>query len=112
MDTVAVVGDGAVGKAAAVALSIRYRVVVAGPPGTREGIQQLSVSADRNYSAAIPVMGIDQIRDCPVVFAALKAFDIKEAVPFINSFCTGSVVCVSNGMGLEDEWSQAKPEVE
>lgn len=110
MDTLTVVGDGAVGTAAAVALSISHRVILAGPPGVSSHERKLSVSG--HGEAAVLYTGIDRIKDSALVVAALKAFDISAASPFISRFFNGKVICLSNGMGLDEEWGSLAESVE
>ncbi len=104
------VGDGAVGTAVAVALSSSFNVALAGPPGTGAGEVELSVEGHGN--ACVPYTGIDAAGETRMVIAALKAFDIRGAVPFIEEFCRGAVICLSNGMGLEAEWGSLGDAVE
>jgi len=107
-----VVGDGAVGKAAAVALSVNCTVVLVGPPGTPESFLPINVSGDRPLTASIRHSGLDTVKGPVTVVAALKAYDISEAVPFIRRFSAGPIVCLSNGMGLEEEWGSMAPKIE
>ena len=110
MGTITVVGDGAVGTAAAVALSSFFNVTLAGPPGTRAGDVELTVEG--YGKARIPYMGLDAAGETDMVIAALKAFHIRDSVPYIEEFCRGAVICLSNGMGLEEEWGSLGHRVE
>ncbi len=110
MDTVIVAGDGAVGISAAVALSTSGRVVLAGPPGTRTGVERFSV--EEAGEAELLHTGIDAVEVRGDVVTALKAYSIREAASFISRFLRGRVVCLSNGMGLEEEWGTVAPMVE
>lgn len=110
MDRVIVAGDGAVGIAAAVALSSSRRAVLAGPPGTRTGMKRFIVEGQGE--AELPHTGIDAVEVRGDVVTALKAYSIREAAPFISRFLNGRVVCLSNGMGLEEEWGAVAPMVE
>lgn len=99
-DTNAVVGDGAVGIAVAVALSEVSRVTLAGPPGTIPMIRSFSVPLWRKKSVEILHTAIDIIPPVDITIASLKAYDISKASVHISS----PVICLSNGMGLSAEW--------
>ncbi len=99
-DTIAVVGDGAVGIAVAVALSEVYCVILAGPPGTTPAVRRFSAHQWRSNFVEILHTAIDLIPPADVTIVALKAYDIKHASRHISS----PVVCLSNGMGLSSEW--------
>ena len=103
-------GDGAVGTAAAVALSSSYRVILAGPPGTPE--EETVHTVEGETDASFLHTGVDRVEEADCVVAALKAYVISDAVPYIAGFCRGPVICVSNGMGLEREWGSLSPRVE
>lgn len=103
-------GNGAVGTAAAVALSASYEVVLAGPPGTHQS--ETLHMVEGLGEAVIPRTAIDRIQEPSTVVAALKAFDIGAAVPFIADFCRGRLLCLSNGLGLEKEWGLLSNSVE
>ncbi len=110
MDTVIVAGDGAVGIAAAVALSSSRRVLLAGPPGTRTGMKRFSVEGEGE--AELLHTGIDAVEGREDVVTALKAYSIRKAAPSISRFLRGRVICLSNGMGLQEEWGDIAPMVE
>lgn len=112
MNRVTVVGDGAVGTAAAVALSRKYSVVLAGPPGTRPGMFQCRCSGF--FSGSVDLLRVPLGADIEpsTVVCALKAFDIRMAVPFIRRISMGASVCLSNGMGLSSQWGELAGDVE
>jgi len=113
MDHLIVVGDGAVGTAVAVALSASFgNVTLAGPPGTHESRRVFSTHGSVARSSCILHTAVDKIPRSGIVVAALKAFAIREAVPYLKGVNEGSIICVSNGMGLEEEWGSLSAEVE
>ncbi len=113
MSTLVVVGDGAVGTAVAVALSSLFKeVILAGPPGTVEKRSVFSVKGIHHQSADILHTSIDRIAGKGYVVAALKAYAIKDTVKYIERFSTGKILCLSNGMGLEDEWAHLSPSIQ
>ncbi len=108
-----VVGDGAVGTAIAVALSaVSGEVILAGPPGTPGNRRVFSTEGELCQSAEIFHTAIDRIPGRGQVIAALKAFTIRDAAPHIREICDGRVICLSNGMGLSEEWGDLAGEVE
>ena len=112
MDSITVVGDGAVGTAVAVALSEEFHVILAGPPGIRSQVKRFFVSGALSGSAKLLHMPIDRVHRRSLVIAALKSFDISGAVPFISQFSHGHPICLSNGSGLNREWGNSAPGVE
>lgn len=112
MESITVVGDGAVGTAVAVALSEEYDVVLAGPPGIRSQVKRFSVSGVFTGSAEVLCTPIHRISRISKVIAALKSFDISGAVPYISKFSDGNPICLSNGSGLHREWGDLAPGVE
>jgi 2-dehydropantoate 2-reductase len=113
MPPVVVVGDGAVGTAVAVALSCSGRsVVLAGPEGTPETGVVFSTHGYTDESAELVYTAVDRVRTDSIVVAALKAFAIREAVPDIEKTGCREVICLSNGMGLEEEWGVLSERVE
>jgi ketopantoate reductase len=108
-----VVGDGAVGTAVAVALSSCFgKVTLAGPPGTPEKMRVFATEGKLNRSAELLHTSIDRIHSRGIVVAALKAFTIAAASPFLKEIHEGSIICLSNGMGLDEEWGLSAEEVE
>ncbi|MCD4708738.1 MAG: hypothetical protein K8S62_13475 [Candidatus Sabulitectum sp.] len=108
-----VVGDGAVGTAVAVALSgPRGKVVLAGPRGTPEKNRVFVTEGYLSKSAEVFHTSIDRIPPGEFVIVALKAFSIRDAVPHIRKICNGKLICLSNGMGLGEEWGELAEEVE
>ena len=113
MLSVIVVGDGAVGTAVAVALSSSaVTVTLAGPPGTPEQMRLFTVEGVFRKSAEILHTSVDRISSRAPVVVALKAFSIREARQYIERLSQGKIVCLSNGMGLDDEWGDLADKVE
>ncbi|MCK5131108.1 MAG: ketopantoate reductase family protein [Candidatus Sabulitectum sp.] len=108
-----VVGDGAVGIAVAVALSgSDGEVILAGPRGTPEKKRVFSTEGHLRLSAEILHTAIDRISAGESVIVALKAYSIRDAVPDIKEISNGKVICLSNGMGLDEEWGDLAGRVE
>jgi 2-dehydropantoate 2-reductase len=96
-------GDGAVGRGLAVALSRNAEVILVGPPGCSEGIVEVVCTGAIRGRARLPLVRPASAPAADSVLAALKAYDISGAAEDIRR--TGCpVVCLSNGMGLEEEW--------
>lgn len=110
MKKIAVVGDGAVGTAVAVALSSVHEILLAGPPGSEEIVATFTVA--EQGSARLTRTGLDSLEGEFMVVAAMKAFHIRDAVPFLSLLAPDAIVCLSNGMGLEDEWGGLADSVE
>lgn len=107
-----IVGDGAVGMAVAVALSPFYdEVILAGPPGTKEERQVFSSEGYLCGSCEFLHTSIEKIKKKGTVIVALKAFAISDALSNIDEFSDGEILCLSNGMGLEEQWSHLAPRV-
>lgn len=104
-------GDGAVGRGLAVALSLSGRdVFLAGPPGTPRGTIELE--ARGFYSGTVSVRS-GPVRNAPdhlPVVCALKAYAIPEALGSIRACRPGSVVSVTNGLELEELWGGLETE--
>ncbi len=113
MSSIIVVGDGSVGTAVAIALSAcGGEVILAGPPGTPEKRRLFTVEGRFCQSAEILHTSIERVSFRGPVIAALKAFSIRGAVPHIENFIHGKIICLSNGMGLGKEWGKLAGEVE
>lgn len=112
MRSIIVVGDGSVGTAVAVALSSYSDVVLAGPAGTVPGRRKFTTEGMICRSAEVFHTAIDRVQVSGQVIVALKAGEIKGAVHNIGAFCSGDVICLSNGMGLSEEWGELENKVE
>ncbi|MCK5841471.1 MAG: hypothetical protein KAH31_04845 [Candidatus Sabulitectum sp.] len=113
MSDIVVVGHGAVGITVAVALSSSSRkIILAGPRGTPEGRQLYTAGGYINRSAEIFHTAIDRVSHRAVVVSALKAFSIRNAASDIRRISNGKILCLSNGMNLEEEWGELAGEVE
>ncbi len=113
MNSIIVLGDGAVGTAIAVTLSAMNKdVILAGPRGTPERRRLCSTVGYLSQSAEITHTAIDRITHRGKVVVALKAFSIKNAVSYMKNFCVGTPICLSNGMGLNEEWGESISEIE
>lgn len=106
-----IVGDGAVGRGLAVALSISgEEVFLAGPPGTSR--RRVTLEAKGLYRGCAAVE-TGTVRDAPKgagLICALKAYSIKGAVDGIAAARPGFVASVTNGLGLEELWGRIEPE--
>jgi len=110
---IVVVGHGAVGIAVAVALSSSCsNIVLAGPRGTPESRMVFTAKGYINRSADILHTAIDRISHRAVIVSALKAFSIRDAASDIRRISNGKILCLSNGMNLEEEWADLSGEVE
>lgn len=113
MSDIVVVGHGAVGITVAVALSSSCgNVILAGPRGTPERRKVFTAEGYINRSAEILHTAIDRISHRAVVVSALKAFSIRNAASDIRRISNGKILCLSNGMSLEEEWGDLAGEVE
>ena len=113
MNSIIVLGDGAVGTSLAVTLSAKNEdVILVGPRGTPERRRTYSTVGYLEQSAEITHTAIDRITKRGTVLVALKAFSIKKAVPDIKKICEGTPICFSNGMDLGEEWGDSDSDVE
>ncbi|MEA3265743.1 MAG: ketopantoate reductase C-terminal domain-containing protein [Candidatus Fermentibacteria bacterium] len=113
MTDIVVVGHGAVGITVAVALSSSSRkVILAGPRGTPERRQLFTAGGYINRSVEILHTAIDRVSHRAVVVSALKAFSIRNAASDVKRISNGKIICLSNGMNLEEEWGDLAGEVE
>ncbi len=100
-------GDGAVGKGLAVTLSSYLDVFLAGPPGSGRGRMKLESSGAYSGRAVIEKIEAGDRIHCDFCIVALKAYDLKcAAKPAMNS-SDGRCICLTNGMGLEEEWGES-----
>ncbi|MEN8208227.1 MAG: ketopantoate reductase C-terminal domain-containing protein [Candidatus Fermentibacteria bacterium] len=100
-------GDGAVGKGLAVALSSSFNVLIAGPQGSGRGIMELASSGAFSGKGTIEkVESGDRIHSDYCV-VALKAYDLKYAAEYVMDSTDDRCICVTNGMGLEEEWGKS-----
>ena len=104
--SVIVWGDGAVGKGLAVALSGYMNVFLAGPAGSGRGRMELESSGACSGRAVIEKIESGDRIHCDYSVVALKAYDLKYAAEAAMNSTDGLCICITNGMGLEDEWGE------
>ena len=102
--SLAIWGDGGVGKGLAVALSEEFRTILVGPPGSGRGELELICSGAFAGRATVEKAesGDRVVADHCIV--AVKAYDLSEVAGPAAISSAGPCVCVTNGMGLEREW--------
>ncbi len=100
-------GDGAVGTGLAVALSSSFNVLIAGPPGSGRGRIKLVSSGACSGSVVIEKVESGDNINCDYCVVALKAYDLKCAAKPVMDSCEDRCICLSNGMGLEEEWGES-----
>ncbi|NOQ22655.1 MAG: hypothetical protein GQ565_08405 [Candidatus Aegiribacteria sp.] len=100
-------GDGAVGKGLAVILSGYLDVFLAGPPGSGRGRKKLESSGAYSGSAVIEKVESGDLIHCDYCIVALKAYDLKLASEVIMNSSDESCICLTNGMGLREEWGDS-----
>lgn len=100
-------GDGAVGKGLAVALSGYLNILLVGPAGSGRGTIEIEAAGAIHGKAAVEkIESGDQIH-CDYCIAALKAYDLKSAAESVMKSTDGCCICLTNGMGLEEEWGES-----
>ncbi len=100
-------GDGAVGKGLAVALSRHLKVLIAGPQGSGRGSIKLASSGAFSGKCVIEkVESCDRIH-CDYCIVALKAYDLAYAAKPALDSSDDRCICLTNGMGLEEEWGES-----
>ena len=107
IDRVLIWGDGAVGTGLAVVLSRSLDVVLIGPPGSGRGKIRLESKGEFSGEATVDKLEAgDDVngRHCVV---AVKAFDLKDVASLAESSTSNRCICLTNGMGLEDEWGDS-----
>jgi ketopantoate reductase len=108
---VAVWGDGAVGTALSVILAGAGRdVVLVGPPGSGSGDIDVAAAGALEGSARIAHLESDRRVDADVSVVAVKAFDLAAVSGAASR--SREVVCATNGLGLEREWTEDWTRVE
>lgn len=100
-------GDGAVGKGLAVALSGYLDIFLAGPAGSGRGTIEIQAAGAISGNAVIEKVESGDHIHCDYCIAALKAYDLKYVAEPAMRSTDGPCVCITNGMGLEDEWGES-----
>lgn len=100
-------GDGAVGKGLAVALSGYLDIFLAGPAGSGRGTIEIQTIGAIHGNAAIEKVESGDHIHCDHCIAALKAYDLKHAAEAVMKSTDGRCICLTNGMGLEEEWGES-----
>ena len=105
--SVVIWGDGAVGKGLAVTLSSYLDVFLVGPPESGRGRMELESSGAYSGRAVIEKIEAGDHIFCDYCIMALKAYDLEYAAkPAMNS-SDGHCICLTNGMGLKEEWGES-----
>jgi len=105
--SVVIWGDGAVGKGLAVTLSSYLDVFLVGPPESGRGRMELESSGAYSGRAVIEKIEAGDHIFCDDCIMALKAYDLEYAAkPAMNS-SDGHCICLTNGMGLKEEWGES-----
>ncbi len=100
-------GDGAVGKGLAVALSGHLNVLVAGPQGSGRGSIKLASSGAFSGKGSIEKVESGDHIHCDYCVVALKAYDLADAAKPVMDSTDDRCICLTNGMGLEEEWGES-----
>jgi len=105
---VVIVGDGAVGKGLAVALSLSgENVFLAGPCGTPRRSLTLRAEGFFRGRAAVETGVVSEAPHGSVMICALKAYSIAGALDGMRAASPRCLISVSNGLGL---WGEPGPE--
>ena len=99
-------GDGAVGKGLAVALSGSFSVFLAGPHRSGRGRIELTSSGAFSGKGTVEKIESGDCIRCDYCVVALKAYDLKYAAKQAMASTDGRCICITNGMGLEEEWGE------
>ncbi|MCD4775384.1 MAG: hypothetical protein K8S15_04945 [Candidatus Aegiribacteria sp.] len=100
-------GDGAVGKGLAVALSGYLDIFLAGPAGSGRGTIEIQTIGAIHGNAVIEKVESGDHIHCDHCILALKAYDLKYAAEAVMKSTDGRCICLTNGMGLEEEWGES-----
>lgn len=100
-------GDGAVGKGLAVALSSSFSVFLAGPHRSGRGSIELTSSGAFSGKGIIEKIESGDYIHCDYCVVALKAYDLGYAANHAMASTDGRCICITNGMGLEEEWGES-----
>jgi len=93
-----------VGTGLAVALSASFRTVLVGPPGSGRGPALVETAGAYPGRALVTRAEPDDLPGGDACIVAVKAYDLRGVSRPAEASCDGVCVCVSNGMGLEEEW--------
>lgn len=108
---VVIVGDGAVGRGLAVALTMSGdEVFLAGPPGT---LRRSSTIRTEGFIRGCASVDTGVLADLPrgsVMICALKAYSIADAMSGMKKASPQCLISVSNGLGLWEGWEGPQPE--
>lgn len=108
---VVVVGDGAVGKGLAVALTVSGQsVFLAGPGGTQHRSVTLCTEGFFQGRVDIETGDITKARSGSVMICALKAYSIAGALAGMRAGSPRCIISVSNGLGLWESLEGPQPE--
>ncbi|MFO7625819.1 MAG: ketopantoate reductase C-terminal domain-containing protein [Candidatus Fermentibacteraceae bacterium] len=108
---VVIVGDGAVGKGLAVALTLSGEsVFLAGPDGTRH--RSVTLGADGFLQGLVTVETgvVTEARPGSVMICALKAYSIAGALAGMRAASPRCIISVSNGLDLWGAGGEPQPE--
>ncbi len=100
-------GDGSVGTGLAVALSSNFNVLIAGPHGSGRGKMKLSSSGAFSGKGTVEKVESGDRIHCDYCVVALKAYDLAFAAKPAMDSSDDRCICLTNGMGLEDEWGES-----
>lgn len=100
-------GDGAVGTGLAVVLSPRFEVTLVGPPGSGRGRRELESTGAFPGTASVNKVESGDGVHASHCLVAVKAYHISSVAGPAMDSADGKCVCLSNGMGLEEEWGEA-----
>ncbi|MCK4505083.1 MAG: hypothetical protein KAW14_05665 [Candidatus Aegiribacteria sp.] len=106
-DRVIIWGDGAVGTGLAVVLSRSLDVVLMGPPGCGCGRIRLESTGEFSGEATVDKLEAGDDVNGRYSVVAVKAFDLKDVASLAESSTSNRCICLTNGMGLEDEWGHS-----
>lgn len=99
------------GRGLAVALSRVAAVVLVGPPGSGQGVVPVRSTGTIRGEALVEHREPDSAPCCGLCFVAVKAYTISAIASAVLARA-GAVVCLSNGMGLEEAWGEGARRVE
>lgn len=97
----AIWGDGPVGRGLAVALSHASEVVLVGPEGAGRRTLELSASGAIRGRASVELLESSDRPAADMGILAVKAYDAATAAA--DMLGVESILCVSNGIGFEEE---------
>lgn len=108
---VVIVGDGAVGKGLAVALTLSGQgVFLVGPGGTMHRSVTLSAEGFFQGQCTVETGDASEAPHGSMMICALKAYSIAGALAGMRAASPGCIISVSNGLGLRETWGRSQPE--